>query len=395
MPAPNSLANPSWKGTTLSFLGWLLTGMGAVFLALGAWLGWHEFLGASLFMLVLVVGALLFTVGRSSYQVHLELAQTRIKVGQRAFGQIEITNVGRANLLPARIELPVGRSRAEFSLPGLSSKQVHEEIFTIPSKRRAVIAVGPVSSVRSDPLGIARRELVWTDSQELFVHPEIIQLGPKTAGYIRDLEGQTRNTVTDNDMDFHALREYVPGDDRRQIHWKSSARNQSLMVRQFEDTRRTFTALALENSTGAWNSPAEYELGVSIVASLGIQVLREGMELAVFSGTQPLRVLTPRALLDDTCRLTLEPVGAQYVSGPQTITQKCPEASLAIVVTGSVTSRAVLRSMSRVLSPNLRTLFISCVPGQKVHAQRVGQITLASVGSLNDLPQLLRKAVVA
>lgn len=394
MATPLSKANPNWKGTTLSVLGWLLTGLGVVFFVLGVWLGWREFLAAALFMVAAVAVALLFTVGRSSYQVRLELAQNRIKVGQRAFGQVEISNTGRANLLPARIELPVGRSRAEFSLPGLRPKQVHEEMFTIPSKRRAVIAVGPVSSVRSDPLGIARRELVWTGSQELFVHPEIIQLGSKAAGFMRDLEGQTRNTVTDNDMDFHALREYVPGDDRRQIHWKSSARNQNLMVRQFEDTRRTFTALALESSSSAWASPAEYELGISIVASLGIQVLREGMELAVFSGTQPLRVLTPRTLLDDTCRLTLEPAGAQYVSGPQTITRNCPEASLAIVVTGSLTSRAVLRSMSRVLSPNVRTLFISCVPGQKVRAQRVGQITLASVGALDDLPQLLRKAAV-
>lgn len=394
MRTPNLRGNPSWKGTSFSVLGWLLIGIGLLSLGIGMWLGWLEFLAAAVFMLVLVVGALLFTVGRSSYQVHLELAQNRIKVGQRAFGQIEITNVGRANLLPARIELPVGTSRAEFSLPGLTPKQVHEEIFTIPSKRRAVIAVGPVSSVRSDPLGIARRELVWTDSQELFVHPEIIQLGSKNAGFIRDLEGQTRNAVTDHDMNFHALREYVPGDDRRQIHWKSSARNQSLMVRQFEDTRRTFTAIALENSTSAWANPAEYEVGVSIVASLGIQVLREGMELAVFSGTQPLRVLTSRTLLDDTCRLTLEPAGAQYISGPQTITQNSPEASLAIVVTGSVTSREVLRSMARVLSPNLRALFISCVPDQKVSAQRVGQVTLATVGSLDDLPQLLRKVAV-
>lgn len=381
--------------TKVSVLGWILSALAAVTLWLGLWLGWAEFVVLGGFLLIVIVGSLAFTIGRSSYRVELVLADHRIRVGERAFGQITITNVGRRGLLPARIELPVGRSRAEFLLPRLGTGQVHEEIFAIPTQRRALIGVGPVSSVRSDPLGLVRRELAWTERHELFVHPEIIQLGSSTAGFVKDLEGQTRNRVTDNDMNFHALREYVPGDDRRNIHWKSSARTQHLMVRQFEDTRRTFTALGFENLASAWGSDQEYELGISVLASLGVQVTREEMDLAVFCAGRSLRTATSRMLLDDTCRITADPVGEAYESPAQVIAKRTSDPSLGIVITGSVTGPEALRTMSQVLSPNMRVLFISCVEGAPVMARTSGQLTLATLGTLGDLPKLLRKVVVS
>lgn len=379
--------------TTVSALGWILFALAVSSILLGWRLAWAEFMVLGCFLLFVVLGSVLFTIGRSSYRVELELANNRIVVGERAFGQITIANVGRKGLLPARIELPVGRSRAEFLLPRLGSGEIQEEIFAIPTQRRALIGVGPVSSVRSDPLGLIRRELVWTEEHELFVHPEIVQLGSNAAGLVKDLEGQTRNRVTDNDMNFHALREYVPGDDRRNIHWKSSARTQNLMVRQFEDTRRTFTALGLENLASAWSTDQEYELGISVFASLGVQVAREGMDLVAFSAQQRLRVGTSRMFLDDTCRITADPVGLQYQSPAQVIAKYSPDASLGIVITGSVTSTDTLRAMAQVLSSNMRVVFISCASGEPTRVRTSGQLSLATLGTLTELPKLLRQVV--
>lgn len=382
------------QGTSLSVLGVAIGLGGLIQLGLGLALNWGESLAAGIFLVLLVGAGLLFTLGRSSYRVDLELAQNRVAVGERAFGQVKISNVGRRGVLPARIEMPVGQSRAEFFLPGLSAGHDHEEIFAIPTRRRAVIEIGPVSSVRSDPMGIARRELVWTHKHDLFVHPEFVQLGSAYSGFMRDLEGQTRNTITDNDMNFHALREYVPGDDRRNIHWKSSARNQNLMVRQFEDTRRTFTAVALDNMASAWGSEAEYELGMSVVASLGVQVLREGMELAVFAGQKRLRDTSPRTFLDQTCGVEMDPIGATYVPPTQVITEQAQQASLAIIVSGSGSSNATHRHLARSMSANLRVLFITCEADATISAHRVGQLTLSTLGSLKDLPFLLRKVAL-
>ncbi len=380
--------------TALSPLGWAALSAAVVLGAGGLWLGWVEFVALAVFMAILVLVGLSFTVGRSSYRVELKLAQDRIRVGSRAFGQIDVANVGSRALLPARIELPVGRGRAEFFLPRLGAGAVHEEIFTIPTTNRAVIPVGPISSVRSDPLGMARRELVWTDVQELFVHPRTVSLGAHTAGVMRDLEGQTLKTVTDNDMSFHALREYVAGDDRRNIHWKSSARTQSLMVRQFEDTRRTITALALIDDPLAWASEQEYELAISVLASLGIAAIREGLELSVFSGAQPLRAAVPRMLLDDCSRLALAADPGDLVSPVQVVTRSAPDSSLAIFLTGSLASKTVLAQITTGLPNTMRAVLIALDPAGPLHVSRQGQTSFARLGDLEDLPKLMRRVVV-
>ena len=49
-----------------------------------------------------------------------------------------------------------------------------------------------------------------------------------------------------SDLAFHALREYQPGDDRRYIHWRSSAKAGRLLVRQFLDTRRSHLSIVVD-----------------------------------------------------------------------------------------------------------------------------------------------------
>ena len=120
-----------------------------------------------------------------------------------------------------------------------------EELFQVPTHRRAVIIAGPARSVRGDQLGLLRRSVEWSEPVELFVHPKTVRLHATAAGLVRDLEGQVSNRITNNDLAFHALRPYVPGDDRRYVHWRTSARIGQLMVRQFQETRRSQIVLAL------------------------------------------------------------------------------------------------------------------------------------------------------
>ena len=87
-----------------------------------------------------------------------------------------------------------------------------------------VIPVGPATSVRGDPIGLIRRQVSWAEQTEVFVHPRTTRLEPFGSGLLRDLEGRTTEDVSMSDLAFHTLREYVPGDDRRYIHWRSSAK---------------------------------------------------------------------------------------------------------------------------------------------------------------------------
>jgi len=59
-----------------------------------------------------------------------------------------------------------------------------------------------------------------------------------------------------------------PGDAGRAIHWRSTARVGKLMVRQFEETRRSHLLIVLDLDTDAWASDEEFEIGVSAAASM-------------------------------------------------------------------------------------------------------------------------------
>ena len=113
-----------------------------------------------------------------------------------------------------------------------------EAVYTLPTARRGVVTVGPALIVKSDLLDLMRREIVQTGTQTLWVHPRVAALRPLPVGFAKDLEGPTSDASPAGDVAFHALREYELGDDHRHIHWMSTARTGTLMVRHYVDNRR-------------------------------------------------------------------------------------------------------------------------------------------------------------
>jgi uncharacterized protein (DUF58 family) len=59
------------------------------------------------------------------------------------------------------------------------------------------------------------------------------------------IEGSIESHSKGRGQDLHALREYIPTDSARHVHWKASARMGSLMVREFarEDDHRVLLVL--------------------------------------------------------------------------------------------------------------------------------------------------------
>ena len=140
-------------------VGWLVLLVSAAALTLSLVFGWQEltYLGTLMLAAFIVCSAFLF--GRASYGVIIELNPRRVVVGDRAMGRMLITNTGAKNLQPTRMELPVGAGIAEFQLPAMTPKQEVEELFAVPTSKRAVIVAGPAESVRGDQLGLLRRAL--------------------------------------------------------------------------------------------------------------------------------------------------------------------------------------------------------------------------------------------
>lgn len=377
---------------TVTVAGWIVIGLAVLALVLSAVFGWQEFTFLGWVLLAAVVAAVFFLIGRSSYGVLIELNPRRVVVGDRAMGRMVVTNTGARKLAPTRMELPVGRGIAEFQLPGMEPKQEQEELFQVPTNRRAVIVAGPAESIRGDQLGLLRRAVRWADPVELFVHPKTVRLASSAAGLVRDLEGQVSQKITNNDLAFHALRPYVPGDDRRYVHWRTSARIGQLMVRQFQETRRSQIIIVLPTSAQFYADEEEFELAVSCAASIAGQVIRDGTQLDVVSESGLWRTRTVVSMLDSSCRLDYGHTGG--FSGLRDLvrerTKRLAAPSVVVTVGGSKLGPADIRSVNTVFGADTNHLGLTVDAGAQPRLGSVGGMLMLTVGRLDDLPPLFR-----
>lgn len=373
-------------------VGWAAGLAAAVAFWLGGVLGWLELRVLAVAVVGALVAAAAFTVGRSRYAIDLDLQATRVVVGERALGSIEVRNTSSRKLLPARIELPVGATAAGFALPALAPDETHEDVFVIPTERRAVLVVGPVRSVRGDALGLLRREVRWTEPVDLFVHPRTVRVQGTAAGLVHDLEGRPTRDLSSDDMAFHALRPYVPGDDRRHVHWKTSARTGTWMVRQYEQTRRSHLVVGLSTSDADYADSDEFELAVSLAASLGRQALREEDQLSLLTSDERFRSVTPHRLLDDLTRVEPRPRSVGVVGLARRVAQDVPQASLVVLVTGSQPGAALLRDAADRVRAGGRVLLVRAELGAALDCRALHDATLVTVGALDDLPHAVRRA---
>lgn len=378
---------------TVSTLGYVVLGAAVVLWILGASYGWQEAKVAALLATVLLLIAVAFVLGKPLYVVTLDLARTRVAVGDNAVGSIAVKNNASRTVLPTALELPVGAATALFHLPRMKPQDVHEDLFTIPTSRRAVITVGPVRSVRADPFQLLRRQVMWTDPSDLFVHPRTTNLDGPAAGFLKDLEGLTTKDLSSSDIAFHALRDYVPGDDRRHIHWKTTARTGKLMVRQFEETRRSHMAVALSVNTDEYEREDDLELAISVSASLGRQAIKENRELSILTQRGPIRCETGRNLLDDMTRLSGYNRRGNSVDLARSLPDMVPNASVVFLVVGSRVTPAQLRSAAAAIPPGVRAFAVRCYTGAKSARANIADLTVLTLGDLNELAALLRKAV--
>ena len=376
----------------VSTVGWLVLAAAAVSLVIAFTFGWVEFAFLGFTLLAAVLVSIAFVFGRMHFRVGIELQPARVVAGERAFGRLLVTNAGGSPSAPSRIELPVGAGLAEFVVPSLAPEAEHEELFAVPTNRRAVIIAVPAVSVRGDQLGILRRMVRWTDPVELFVHPITARLRPSAAGLVRDLEGEITKVITNNDISFHALRAYEPGDALRNVHWRTSARTGQLMVRQYEETRRSQLVLVQVTERAQYASDDEFELGVSVLASIGVQVIRDATRLAVLTESLALRTATPTVLLDDSSRI--EPVDRRFPTVRDFVrdaTKRLPAPSVVIAIGGSLLPLAEFRSIETLFGADTVTIAFRVELGASSTITKVAGTTVVTVGDLADLPRLVRR----
>ncbi|MBX3067751.1 MAG: DUF58 domain-containing protein [Cryobacterium sp.] len=389
-------------------LGWVMLVIVPLCFIAGYVLGWLELVAFAWCGVVLMLVAVLYLVSRSPFRISLRLEHSRVIVGQDAVATVEIENPTQHRILGSVVDLSLGDEAASYWLPSLPASGSNFNEFELPTSRRGLITVGPVKTVRADPLGIVRREVIWTKSELLYVHPRTIGIPSTTTGFVRDLEGNPTRQITNSDISFHALREYVPGDERRNIHWKSTARTGIHMVRQFEVTRRSHLVVALSLSSSDYETAEEFELAVSVAGSLGVRAIRDARTVSVVVGERTpdfakrkvfavnrLSTITPNRLLDDLSLVEISESALNVRDIATVVADQVSGVSVAFLVCGSKTSASDLRSAQASFPVDVDVVAITCSPSDVPGLKSVPGLSVLTIGFLEELRKAMSKEAVA
>jgi uncharacterized protein (DUF58 family) len=245
--------------------------------------------------------------------VRREVEPDRITRGDPAFGALHLSNTAKWTSGGVVAIEPCGPRRITTDVPRLKPGQATTARYKLPTERRAAYHVGPVELTRRDPLGLWERVQRTGESRRVWVHPVVHPLAGLPSGRTRSLEGASSNQLHHGSITFHALREYVVGDDLRLMHWRSFARTRTPMVRENVDTTLPQITLAVD-ARAAVHTKDGFEEAMEACASVAVAASRAGY---------PIRLLTTggraaggrgvsadaRGLLDLLAELEREPEG--------------------------------------------------------------------------------------
>ena len=367
--------------------GWAVITLVMVGLVLAVAFQWVEALACALAGVVALALAAMRVAWRPPHVVSIRVPNERIVAGQTAVGEISVRNERARSARSGIIELPIGTGTGEFVVPPLGAHETWDEMFLISSRHRGLINVGPARAVRSDALGLLRRVRMWDEPVLLHVHPRTVRVPFDATGFQLDVEGVATGKLSSSDVSFHALRDYEPGDDRRAVHWQSTARLGKLIVRQYEETHRSHHVIVLDTSRDAWDHDT-FETAVSVAGSLGLANLRESrpVSLSTTEGWLPSGVAM--RLLDALSEVKARSFGDLSRRVREAVAQRPGVSALTLIVGPNVTDIEAAH-LAR-LAPIDVPVSIIRIGAEGVRARRdLGRGVLLDCSTLDDLPRII------
>ncbi|TDD04524.1 DUF58 domain-containing protein [Nonomuraea diastatica] len=290
----------------LTPLGWGTLAGAVVLYVAGFALGYRELVVLATGGLLALGAALAWTASKPRLAVGREVTPLKVPRGDAAVAVLNVRNLGRRGLSGLRTQDRIGASEYTIDLPRLPGNAGRTVSYPLPTDVRGEIPVGPLRLVRADPFGLTRRVREYGRPATLLVRPRTVVLPVPPSGRAHHLEGPAGDNAPSGTVTFHTLREYVVGDDLRHIHWRSSARTGTLMVRRLIDAALPTTTVVLD--TRDLTEPA-----VDAAASVALAAAQAGFPVRVLTGDGPLLDVKagPETVLD---RLALVQAGTAGVT---------------------------------------------------------------------------------
>lgn len=144
--------------------------------------------------------------------------------------------------------------------------------------QRGDYLVGPTEIETGDPLALFPQRLRIPETHELLVYPRVAAL-PPFVFHSRFPYGSAnaRPPTLEDPMRFAGIRDYRPGDPRRFLDWKASARRMQLQTRVFAPTtlHNIVIALNVQTMAFAWQGydQERFDAAVGVAAAMVREVL--------------------------------------------------------------------------------------------------------------------------
>ena len=355
--------------------------------------GWLEGFIVAVMGLVALVVAVASVASPSPLSVSLRMKNDRIVAGQVAVGRVRVVNESGRRSGSTLVEVTIGRGSGEFLVPPISGNGTWNESFSVMTKRRGVINVGPARTVRMDGLGLLRRVRSWDDPILVHVHPPTVRFSFDATGMQMDVEGVASEKLTSSDVSFHALRDYEPGDDRRAVHWPSTARFGRLIVRQFEETHRSHHMVLLDTRVDAWDRRS-FETAVSVAASLALAGSGEARTVSMHTADEWIPTGSPMAMLDALSEMETSTRSEFAGIVRRCIMERGGISVLSIVVGAGVEDEEAAR-LANIAPVDVIVSVIRVVPGRARRRRKITRGVIIDCPSLEDLPMLVSRGVNA
>ena len=240
---------------------------GIVMVALGAILHWRAFWVIGLGTLLVLVAGFAVVVRPSRLVIERQIQPPRVPKHSTAIAFLTFANRGRtATGLTVAHQL-MGDVQVRTVIPRLRRGERGSRAYRLPTRQRGIFDVGPVVVARADPFGLFRKSRRHGETERIWVYPRVLPFVALPTGLTRHLEGPSSDTAPAGSITFHRLRDYVVGDDLRMVHWRSSARTGTLVVKHNVDTSQPYTVVLLDQRP-EWYSEETFESAVDVAASV-------------------------------------------------------------------------------------------------------------------------------
>jgi len=133
----------------------------------------------------------------------------------------------------------------EVAIALFQKQQTHA--VPITAKHIGVLEITIRKIMLYDSLGLFRVRSKITDTKRILVLPKQQEVAEALTADVAMHEGETPDTVADGMEDSMEVRPYQSGDPLHRMHWKLSAKQGEWMVREYKDSKQTFSALYFEH----------------------------------------------------------------------------------------------------------------------------------------------------